>query len=1052
MTQKERKENLEQMFGEIERPYRPDVRWWLAEGLHTDPTLRRNVKEIYDSGFGAAEFLAMPEPGADSSIYGWGSEEWTSDSRLIIQEATERGLGFSLTSGSHWATANLPDTYVWQGRPYNPDHKAASKELDYATILLQPGECFEGKIPYPVHIEAVAGDIHGSAATYTEHVFQGVVAAKLIKAREGAGQDYAYREGSGTGALDASTLVDLTDQVRQEDGAYVLRYQAPEDGQYALFCYFMHGTGQTASPSVSTNYTINYMDRYGVEALIDYWEEVVLTEDLKAMIRKNGRGEIYMDSLELLTYGAGGIFWGYHLKEEFQRRKGYDITKYLPLVTMDNARVTSRRPKVYDYTAPGAEDLVRRVRTDYAHVISCLYVENLLGPLADWLHSLHMTLRAEPSYGVNFEISLPAAVVDGIETESFAQTAEVDLYRGESGSANMYGRLFSSETGAVHGHNYYYNMDTWTQLCNLQFAEGINRTVFHGYSAIEGSEDSTRWPGHEGMYPKFSERFSSRQPASLHYPQWTRMLGRVQKAMRQGTAVRDLAILRTDYAFINYGNPEAYKTFETNYMMHDMAYFWKDLSLQQAGYTYDYFSPMLLEDTDHVRWTGEALQPDGPAYKAVLLYQDTLEPDSARQILELARAGLPVLFVNHTRETVTYEGPENVYEKAASKSPYLMQTDTELAQIVTDIKALPNVRELDTPKDVLDTLRQMGVHPRAGFEEANNRILTSSRWDREKGMFYTFVYSYKFAVEKDAPALSFTLRLEGEGVPYRINVWNGQVEPIGTYQVQEGYTCVPLTLSSGEACLIALDLTEKEALYAVASTWDAIRLQEGYAYGMAFQSGEYTAAWSDGQETKTALAVPEPTVLRHWDVEIEDWDEGEKQVLTEEKFGHVTREVYYTSRKTVLTFSDAPLVPWKDLPASAEQLEQLSGEHPDMSQVSGIGRYRTTYTWDAEESLGAYLQLSFAGGGTVKVRVNGEEAAFLDTRTLRADISAYLHAGANEIELEVTTTLTNRMLARGYQAQNSAWTDTFPTVQAYGVIGDVWIKPYRQQPLRPISS
>lgn len=123
MTQKERKESLEQMFGEIERPYRPDVRWWLAEGLHTDPTLRRNVKEIYDSGFGAAEFLAMPEPGADSSVYGWGSEEWTSDSRLIIQEATERGLGFSLTSGSHWATANLPDTYVWQGRPYNPDHK-----------------------------------------------------------------------------------------------------------------------------------------------------------------------------------------------------------------------------------------------------------------------------------------------------------------------------------------------------------------------------------------------------------------------------------------------------------------------------------------------------------------------------------------------------------------------------------------------------------------------------------------------------------------------------------------------------------------------------------------------------------------------------------------------------------------------------------------------------------------------------------------------------------------------------------------------------------------
>lgn len=62
----------------------------------------------------------------------------------------------------------------------------------------------------------------------------------------------------------------------------------------------------------------------------------------------------------------------------------------------------------------------------------------------------------------------------------------------------MYGRLFSSETGAVGGHNYFYNMDQWTNLLYLQFVNGINRTVFHGYSAIEGSEGSTCWPGHEG--------------------------------------------------------------------------------------------------------------------------------------------------------------------------------------------------------------------------------------------------------------------------------------------------------------------------------------------------------------------------------------------------------------------------------------------------------------------------------------------------------------------------------------------------------------------------
>lgn len=56
----------------LETQFRPDVRWWLAEGLNTDATLERNVQQIYDLGFGGAEILAMPENGADFSIYGLG--------------------------------------------------------------------------------------------------------------------------------------------------------------------------------------------------------------------------------------------------------------------------------------------------------------------------------------------------------------------------------------------------------------------------------------------------------------------------------------------------------------------------------------------------------------------------------------------------------------------------------------------------------------------------------------------------------------------------------------------------------------------------------------------------------------------------------------------------------------------------------------------------------------------------------------------------------------------------------------------------------------------
>ena len=75
---------------EPEKEYRPDVRWWLAEGMHTDQTLKREMEMLDEMGMGAIEFLAMEEPGADSRQYGWGSEEWVHDTHTLVAEAADR--------------------------------------------------------------------------------------------------------------------------------------------------------------------------------------------------------------------------------------------------------------------------------------------------------------------------------------------------------------------------------------------------------------------------------------------------------------------------------------------------------------------------------------------------------------------------------------------------------------------------------------------------------------------------------------------------------------------------------------------------------------------------------------------------------------------------------------------------------------------------------------------------------------------------------------------------------------------------------------------------
>src|SRR3982751_3891966 len=119
--------------------FRPELRWWLAEGLHTDETLRYEIDTAHRLGFGGMEFLAMDESGIDHSRYGWGAEEWVHDSQIVVEETTKRNMSVSFTSGTNWSNANLPTI--------DADHPAAAKELDVVSEDLAPGASRKGPLP-----------------------------------------------------------------------------------------------------------------------------------------------------------------------------------------------------------------------------------------------------------------------------------------------------------------------------------------------------------------------------------------------------------------------------------------------------------------------------------------------------------------------------------------------------------------------------------------------------------------------------------------------------------------------------------------------------------------------------------------------------------------------------------------------------------------------------------------------------------------------------------------------------------------------------------------
>ena len=228
--------DIKKMLQNPDIQYWPDVRWWLAEGMHTDETLKKEIEDLHQIGFGAVEFLAMDETGADSKLYGWGSEEWVHDTNTIITETTKRKMGVSMTSGTNWSNANLIGI--------TPDEKCAAQELDYVAVTVKAGTVFDGEILKPVL----------KMPGVTKQTLIAVVAAGILG------------EEQGKKILDKDKTLVLSHLVKEER----LAWQAPEGGDYELFFFYIHGTGQTASPSVDVSYTINYMDRDGVEAFKKY--------------------------------------------------------------------------------------------------------------------------------------------------------------------------------------------------------------------------------------------------------------------------------------------------------------------------------------------------------------------------------------------------------------------------------------------------------------------------------------------------------------------------------------------------------------------------------------------------------------------------------------------------------------------------------------------------------------------------------------------------------------------------------------------------------------
>jgi hypothetical protein len=445
---------------------RPMMRWWWFGPAVEKPELARELRTMHDGGIGGVEIqpvypLELEDPATGFRNYPFLSKEFLDRVSFAAQTAHDLGLRLNLTLGSGWPYG---DSYV-------PVTNAAGK-LRVVAVALPSGA---SSVPVP---SVENGE-------------------KLLASFVAPGTPEQYD------AEQASQIEEIRN----------FRLAIPEGGsapRVALFFIYSHTGQQVKRAAVGAEGFV--LDHFSMDAIQDHLKTVA--DPLIQACGPNLPYSVFSDSLEV--YGSD---WTPEFLNEFQARRGYDLTPLLP--------------KLVAGTGPKAVDL----RYDWGRTLAELIDENYLTPLNTWAREHHTKFRSQ-SYGEPAVTLSSNALVDLPEGEGSQWHGPFSYTRWASSASHVYGRpITSSETWTwLHSPAFSATPLDMKAEADTFFLQGINQLVGHGWPYSPPSAGDPGWAFYAAAV------FNDHNPWWIVMPSVTSYLTRMSFLLRQGEPANDVAV------------------------------------------------------------------------------------------------------------------------------------------------------------------------------------------------------------------------------------------------------------------------------------------------------------------------------------------------------------------------------------------------------------------------------------------------------------------------------------------------------------------------------
>lgn len=400
--------------------------------------------------------------------------------------------------------------------------------------------------------------------------------------------------------IDPAGLVDLTARLAP-DGT--LDWDVPA-GDWTILRLGYSLTGAKNRPAVPSG--LGYeADKLSARHMASYFHGYFdpLREALGPLYGKT-LNHVLIDSWE-----AGYQNWTDDLPAQFQARRGYDLTPWLPALL---GRIV------------GDADRTDRFLWDFRRTLADLWADNHYGLLTDRLRAQGIRTYSEAA-GVSLEIPedtlLNKSKVDIPMGEFWVRDLHPRLMyfqdvRGAASAAHIYGKpLVAAEAFTGGGFE---SPFTLKKVADYWFAQGINRLVFH----TSAHQPADTRPGNTMVGTHLHRNITWAE----HALPLNAYFARTAHLLQQGRFVADLAYL------LNEGAPSTPTIWGSG-----------TNPAPPAGYDYDFINADVLLNRLAVADDGRLVLPDGMSYRLLVLPEtDRMRPELLRKLRDLVAGGATI--------------------------------------------------------------------------------------------------------------------------------------------------------------------------------------------------------------------------------------------------------------------------------------------------------------------------------------------------------------------------------------------------------------------------